>query len=301
MKTGFIGIGRMGGHMAKHILAAGFDLTVHDIRKEAAAGLLEKGARWADTPKIMAESCDLVITSLPAPKEMQDVVYGPNGLMEGWKAGDIYVDMTTNSPAIVRQVAKDALAKGVTVLDAPVTGGTMGAEGGTLAIIVGGEKNGLEKIHKVLEAMGTKIYHAGDVGCGNIAKLVNNVISITANSIMAEAFVLGVKAGVDPQILWEVATTGTANNWDLARYPQHVFKGNFEPGFRLSLASKDMGLAIQLGREYGIPLTVAAAADQVFMAAKARGLGDKDIYAIFQYMESLSGVEVRTTGQSPTG
>jgi 3-hydroxyisobutyrate dehydrogenase-like beta-hydroxyacid dehydrogenase len=297
MNIGFIGIGRMGGHMSGHILEAGYDLTVHDIRKEAASHLLEKGAKWADTPSAVAETCDLVFTSLPAPKEMQEVVYGSNGLMEGWKDGDIYVDMTTNSPAILRQVAGDALVKGVTVLDAPVTGGTMGAETGTLAIIVGGEKTSLEKIHKVLEAMGTKIYHAGDVGCGNIAKLVNNVISITANSIMAEAFVLGVKAGVNPQILWEVATTGTANNWDLARYPQRVFQGNFEPGFRLSLASKDMGLAIQLGREYGVPLSVAAAVDQVFLAAKASGLGDKDIYAVFQYIENLSGVQVRTTQQ----
>jgi 3-hydroxyisobutyrate dehydrogenase-like beta-hydroxyacid dehydrogenase len=294
MKIGFIGLGRMGGHMSRHILEAGFDLTVHDIRKEAASDLPVKGAKWADTPRAMAETCDLIITSLPSPKEMQEVVYGLNGLMAGWKAGDIYVDMTTNSPAIVRQVAKDALAKGVTVLDAPVTGGTMGAEAGSLAIIVGGEKAGLDKIRRVLEAMGTKIYHAGDAGSGNIAKLVNNVISITANSIMAEAFVLGVKAGVDPQILWEVATTGTANNWDLARYPQHVFQGNFEPGFRLSLASKDMGLAIQLGREYGVPLSVAAAVDQVFLAAKATGLGDRDIYSIFQYIENLSGVQVRT-------
>ncbi|MBN1189059.1 MAG: NAD(P)-dependent oxidoreductase [Dehalococcoidales bacterium] len=297
MKVGFIGLGRMGGHMAGHILEAGYNLTVNDIRKEAADGILKKGAKWADTPGDMAGQCELIITSLPSPKEMQEVVYGTNGLMQGWKEGDIYVDMTTNSPAIVRQVARDALAKGVKVLDAPVTGGTGGAENGTLAIIAGGDKSALDKIHKVFEAMGTIIYHAGEVGCGNIAKLVNNIISITANSIMAEAFVLGVKAGIDPQVLWEVSTTGTANNWDLARYPEHVFKGKFEPGFRLSLASKDMGLAVQLGREYGVPLSVAAAVDQVFLAAKASGLGDKDIYSVFEYIENLSGVKVRTGKQ----
>jgi 3-hydroxyisobutyrate dehydrogenase-like beta-hydroxyacid dehydrogenase len=297
MKVGFIGIGRMGRHMSRRILEAGYDLTVHDIEKEAADPLLAKGARWADSPKSMAQSCDVIITSLPTPIEMQEVVYGPNGLMKGWKAGDIYVDMTTNSPNIIRQVAKDALAKQVTVMDSPVTGGTIAAEKGTLAIIVGGEKACLEKIHKIYEAMGTKIYYAGDAGSGNIAKLVNNVISITANSIMAEAFVLGVKAGVDPQILWEVATTGTANNWDLARYPNSVFQGDFEPNFRLSLASKDVGLAIQLGRQYGVPLSVAAAVDQEFLAAKAAGLGDKDIYSIFQYIENLAGVKVRTRKQ----
>jgi 3-hydroxyisobutyrate dehydrogenase-like beta-hydroxyacid dehydrogenase len=295
MKVGFIGIGRMGRHMSRCILEAGYDLTVHDLRKEAAAHLLEKGAKWADTPRAMSEACDIVISSLPSPVEVQEVVYGADGLMEGWKAGDIYVDMSTDSPDFIRQLAKDAKAKGVTVLDAPVTGGTQGAEEGNLAIIVGGDKASLEKIRPILQAMGKKIYHAGDAGSGNIAKLVNNVITITTNSIMAEAFVLGVKAGVDPQILWEVATTGTANNWDLQQYPDSVFQGNFEPGFRLSLASKDVGLFIQLGRKYGVPLLVAAAVDQSFLEAKAAGLGDKHLHAIFQYLENLVGVQVRTT------
>jgi len=137
----------------------------------------------------------------------------------------------------------------------------------------------------------------GGVGSGTVAKLVNNVISITSNAIMAEAFVMGVKAGVDPQMLFEVATTGTANNWDLEKYPNSVFKGNFEPGFRLSLASKDVGLAIQLGRKLGVPLHVAAAVDQSYRAAEAAGYGDKQLYAIFQYLEDLVGVQVRTTNK----
>jgi 3-hydroxyisobutyrate dehydrogenase-like beta-hydroxyacid dehydrogenase len=241
MKVGFIGTGRMGKNMAGHILEGGYDLMVHDLRKEAAASLLEKGARWADNPKLMAESCELVISSLPSPVEVREVVYGEKGLMGGWKRGDIYVDMTTNSPSVIRQIAKDAQTKGVAVLDAPVTGGTEGAEKGTLVIIVGGDKSQADRVRGVLQTMGNKIVHAGDVGCGNTAKLVNNIISLTANAIMAEAFVLGVKAGVDPQTLWQVASTGTANNWDLQRYPQLVMKGNFEPGFRLSLGSKDVG------------------------------------------------------------
>ncbi len=295
MKVGFIGIGRMGSHMSGWILKAGYDLTVHDLRKEAAADLLEKGAKWADTPRAVSETCDLVISSLPSPVEVQQVVYGDNGLMEGWKEGDIYVDMTTNSPDVVLQLAKDAGNKGVTFLDSPVTGGSKGAEEGNLVFIVGGEKAGLEKIDGILKTMGHKIYHVGDVGSGTIAKLVNNVISITINAIMAEAFVLGVKAGIDPQILFEVATSGTANNWDLEKYPDSVFQGNFEPGFRLSLASKDVGLAVQLGRKLGVPLSVAAAVDQSFLAAKAAGYGDKHLYSIFEYLENLVGVQVRTT------
>jgi 2-hydroxymethylglutarate dehydrogenase len=298
MKTGFIGLGRMGSHMARHILQAGFDLTVYDIRQEAAMPLIEKGARWAGSPRAVAENCQVVLTSLPSPVEVREVVYGADGLMEGWKAGDIYVDMSTGSADMIRQVAKDAMARGVTVLDAPVTGGTEGAEKGTLVIIVGGDQAAAARVEEVFRAMGTKIYYAGGVGSGTIAKLVNNVISLTSNAIMAEAFVLGVKAGVDPQVLWQVATTGTANNWDLQRYPQFVMKGNFEPGFRLSLGCKDVGLAVQLGREIGVPMAIAATVEQSFLRAQTAGLGDKSVYAIIQYLEQLVGVEVRSADKS---
>jgi 3-hydroxyisobutyrate dehydrogenase-like beta-hydroxyacid dehydrogenase len=295
MEIGFIGIGRMGSRMARHILEAGYDLTVNDLRKEAAVHLLEKGAKWVDTPRAMAETCDIVFSSLPSPEEVQIVVYGMDGLIEGWKAGDIYADMSTNSHDLVIKMAQDAVKKGVAVLDAPVTGGTKGAEEANLVFIVGGEKAALEKIEGILYTMGKKIYHVGDTGSGTVAKLVNNVISITSNAIMAEAFVLGVKAGVDPQMLYEVAVSGTANNWDLEKYPDSVFIGNFEPGFRLSLASKDVGLALQLGRKLGVPLPVAAAVDQSYLAAKAAGFGDKQLYSIFEYLENLVGVRVRTT------
>ena len=140
MNIGFIGTGQMGNHMSRRLLEAGYDLAVHDLIKEAAQPLLEKGARWMDTPKTMAESCDVVLTSLPGPPEVEAVVYGKNGLMAGWKKGDIYIDLSTNSPTTIRQVAEDAKAKGVTVLDAPVSGGVQGAEAGTLAIMVGGKE-----------------------------------------------------------------------------------------------------------------------------------------------------------------
>ena len=281
--------------MADYILKAGYDLTVHDLNKEAATPLLKNGAGWADSPGAVSEQCDIVISSLPTPAEVEQVVYGPLGLMEGWKAGDIYIDTTTSSPDLALRIAADARSKSVMFLDAPVTGGTKGAEEGNLIFIVGGEKAGLEKIEAVLRTMGNKSYHVGDAGSGTVAKLVNNVISITSSAIMAEAFVLGVKAGIDPQILYEVASSGTANNWDLQRYPGSVFKGKFDGGFRLNLASKDVGLAVQLGRKLGVPLSVAAAVDQSYLAAKAAGFGEKHVYSIFQYLENLVGVEVRTT------
>ena len=294
MKVGFIGIGQMGGPMSRHLLEAGYDLTVHDLRKDAAKHLLDKGAKWADTPKAIAESCDVVISCLPTPIQVQEVVYGARGLMAGWEKGDIYVDMSTNSPTVIRQVAKDAKPMGVAVLDAPVTGGTQGAQEGTLSIMVGGDKISLEKIREILQAMGKRIFHVGDVGCGNIAKLVNNLISLTNNVINAQGFVLGVKAGIDPQILWEITTSGTANNWNLQQYPQTIFQGNFEPGFRLSLGFKDIGLAIQLGREYGVPLPVGAAAEQSLLEAKAAGFEDKSVDGFMLYLEKLVGVEVRS-------
>jgi 2-hydroxymethylglutarate dehydrogenase len=294
MNVGFIGIGQMGGPMSRHLLEAGYDLTVHDLRRDVVKYLLDKGAKWADTPKAVAETCDVVISCLPTPIQVQEVVYGAHGLMAGWKTGDIYVDMSTNSPTVIRQVAKDAKTMGVAVLDAPVTGGTRGAQEGTLSIMVGGDKIFLEKIREVLQAMGKKIFHVGDVGCGNIAKLVNNLISLTNNIINAQGFVLGVKAGIDPQVLWEITTSGTANNWNLQQYPLTVFQGNFKPGFRLSLAFKDIGLAIQLGREYGVPLFVGAAVEQSLQEAKAAGFEDKNVDGFMLYLEKLVGVEVRS-------
>jgi len=295
MEVGFIGIGQMGGRMSRRILEAGHALTVYDLRKDAAKPLLDKGAKWAGTPKAATETCRVIISCLPTPINVQEIVYGSNGLLAGWKKGDIYVDMSTNSPTVIRQVAKDAKAAGVGVLDAPVTGGTRGAQDGTLAIMVGGDKRYLEEVRQILQAMGKKIVHVGDVGCGNIAKLVNNLISLTSNTICAEAFVLGVKAGIDPQTLWEITVSGTANNWNLQQYPETVFKGNFEPGFKLSLGAKDLGLALQLGREYGVPLFVGAAAEQSFTEAKAAGFEDKSVDSVVLYLERLTGVEVRSS------
>jgi len=259
MDIGFIGIGQMGKHMSKRILDAGYNLTVLDLNKDAATHLLEAGAKWGNTPRVIAESCQMVITSLPTPQDVEQVVYGPEGLKSGWKTGDIYIDMSTNSPSTVRRIAEDAKSMGVGVLDAPVSGGTKGAEMGTLTIIVGGDPATLEKARKVLETMGKNIFPVGDVGCGNIAKLINNMIALTCSSISAEGFVLGVKAGIDPQVLWDIINTSTGSNWALQQYTSGVLQGDFKPLYRLSLGCKDIGLAMEMGKEYRIPLPVASA------------------------------------------
>jgi 3-hydroxyisobutyrate dehydrogenase len=295
MKVGFIGIGNMGKHMSRRVQQAGYDLIVHDLRREAAQHLLDEGAVWRDTPRGVAESCQVVLSCLPGPADVEKVVYGTNGLLSGWKRGDIYVDMSTNSPTTIRRIAEDARNRGAAVLDAPVSGGVPGAEAGTLAIMIGGDLNSLEAVRKVLEAIGSSIFHVGDVGCGNIAKLVNNLISLTCNAITSEGFVLGVKAGIDAQKLWEVITASTGNNWCVQQYPKAVFKGNFEPGFRLSLASKDLGLAVSLGREYGVPLPVGAAVEQSLLEAKAAGFGEKAVESTLLRLEEMVGVQVRSS------
>jgi 2-hydroxymethylglutarate dehydrogenase len=293
MNIGFIGIGQMGKHMAKHILDAGYNLTVLDLNKAAATHLLEAGAKWCDTPKAMAESCQMVITSLPTPQDVEQVVYGPNGLKSGWKDGDIYVDMSTNSPSVIRRIAEDARTIGVEVLDAPVSGGTKGAEMGTLTIIVGGNSATLERARKVLETMGQKIFPVGDVGCGNIAKLINNMIALTCSSISAEGFVLGVKAGIDPQILWDIINTSTGSNWALQQYTSGVLQGDFTPYYRLSLGRKDIGLATDMGKEYEVPLPVASMVEQKLVEATAAGLGDKHVDAVILRLEELTGAKAR--------
>jgi 2-hydroxymethylglutarate dehydrogenase len=294
MKIGFIGIGQMGRHMARRILEAGYDLTVYDVNKQAAAPLLAKGAQWGNSPAAMAESCEVIFTSLPTPKIIEEVVYGKNGLSRGWKKGDIYVDMSTNSPALMKKIAADAKKKDVAVLDAPVSGGTKGAEAGTLTIMVGGEATVLKKVNSLLSTMGQRIFHVGDIGCGNVAKLVNNMISLACNSISAEGFVLGTKAGIDPQTLLDIISTSTGDNWCLRQYPKTTFQGNFEPGFKIGLAYKDIGLALDLGKDYEVPLPIGIAIKKDLEETMAAGLTDKGVDAVILPLEKAAGVKVRT-------
>jgi 2-hydroxymethylglutarate dehydrogenase len=293
MKIGFIGIGQMGRHMSRRILEAGYNLTVYDTIKEAAVPLLEKGAKWANTPREMAEACEAIFSSLPTPPIIEEVVYGDSGLSRGWKKGDIFVDMSTNSPSVIRKIAQDAVKKGVAVLDAPVSGGTKGAEAGTLTIMVGGDAAALKGVEKILLTMGQKVVRVGDIGCGNVAKLVNNLISLAINSISAEGFALGVKAGIDPQMLLDIISTSTGENWCVKQYPKTTFIGNFEPGFKISLAYKDIGLALGLGQEYGVPLPVGVAVKKDLEDTIAAGYIDKGVDAVILPLEKAAGVKVR--------
>jgi 2-hydroxymethylglutarate dehydrogenase len=295
VKIGFIGIGQMGKHMSRHILEAGYQVVVHDLNRTAAAPLIKKGAKWADSPESVAKLCRVVITSLPEPKDVERVIYGKNGLMQGWRPSDIYIDMSTNSPSVIRRIAADAATRGVSVLDAPVSGGVKGAAAGTMTIMVGGEAASLKKVRKVLEAMGQRIFPVGPVGCGNVVKLVNNLISLECNSASAEGFTLGLKAGIDPALLLEIIKVSTGDNWCARQYPNTVFKGNFEPGFKISLAYKDIKLALGLGKENGVPLPVGVAVKNDLEDTIAAGFQDKDVNAVILPRENAAGVKVRST------
>jgi 3-hydroxyisobutyrate dehydrogenase-like beta-hydroxyacid dehydrogenase len=297
MKLGFIGIGQMGRHMSRRLVEAGHTVTIYDVNRAAAEEVLARGAVWADSPKAVAGASDIVISSLPKPQNVSDMVFGENGLSQGWKRGDIYIDMSTNSPTTVREVHAAGAKAGVGVLDAPVSGGTAGAESGSLTIMVGGDEATLAKARPVLEVLGPKIIRTGDIGCGNIAKLVNNLISLACTSITSEGFVLGVKAGIDPTVMLDILSASTGDNWPARQYPASTFKGNFEPGFRLSLAYKDINLALGLGEEYHVPLPVGSKVRESLEAAINAGYADKSVDAIILPYEEATGTVVRVARQ----
>jgi 3-hydroxyisobutyrate dehydrogenase len=297
MRVGFIGLGNMGGPMASHILAAGHALTVYDTRREAAKPHLEKGAKWADSPMAVAAASEIVFTSLPGPKEVEAVALGEGGLMQGAEPGMIYIDLSTNSPTLIRRIHEVYHQRGLQVLDAPVSGGPIGAQQATLAVMVGGDRAVYERVKPVLDAIGNKVSYVGGIGCGAIAKLVHNMIGICTQAILAEGLTLGVKAGVEPEALRKAIADGAVGQGLMLNYmvPNVIFKGDFDTvRFALRLARKDIGLASELGREFEVPLKVANLVEQDLIEAMAKGWGDRDSTVPFQMQEERAGVKVRT-------
>jgi 3-hydroxyisobutyrate dehydrogenase len=294
MKVGFIGTGNMGRPMATNLIKAGHPLTVHDLRREAASQLLEMGARWAETPREVAEQSEVVFTSLPGPREVEAVALGEQGILSGATSGSLYVDLSTNSPTLMRRIYQAFKGKGVAVLDAPVSGGPYGAATRDLAIMVGGDREAYDCIKPVLDAMGDKVVYCGPIGSGSVCKIVNNLISLGVAVLLAEALTLGVKAGVDMKTLFEVISR--SSGWTRrmeSRFTRFLFKGNFTPGFALALATKDIGLATELGRELGVPMEVSNLVHQRFIEAIGRGWGERDSDAIVLLQEERTGVQLR--------
>jgi len=298
MRIGFIGLGNMGGPMALNLIKAGHTLIVHDVRRDAAAPHLERGAKWAESPKAAARESELILSSLPGPKEVEAVALGADGIIHGAVPGTIYADLSTGSPTVMRRLHAAFKDKGVHVLDAPVSGGVWGAQRGSLQVMVGGDEAIYNEVKGVLTAVGDKVGYMGPIGAGTIAKLVHNMISITTRQIVAEGFTLGVKAGVAPEALLE-AIRGASFGQGLLlsqMIPNVVFKGEFDTvRFACKLARKDIGLATELAREYDVPMPMAALGEQVMVEALARGWGDKDSTSPWMLQEEAAAVTVRAT------
>lgn len=294
MKLGFIGLGAMGKPMAQNLLKAGFDLTVYDVNNEAVELLVQVGAKKGATPKDVAVASDIVITMLPNFHIVNMVMQGNSGILAGAKQGMTLIDMSSVSPTQTRQLAPLAEEKGIAYLDAPVSGGVAGAEKGILTIMVGGPEAIVKKMMPVLQALGKKIYHVGSVGSGDAMKIVNNLLLGINMAALSEALVLGAKAGLDPQMMREIIGTSSGGSYALeAKMPNFILKGNFEPGFAIDLQYKDLELAVQTGKDLGMPLFMGNLAQQIFEQARTSGLGKKDISAVIQIWEKLNDTQVR--------
>ena len=294
MKIGFIGTGNMGNPMAANLIRGGHQLTVHDLRPQAATNLLELGASWADTPRDAVSGNELVFTSLPVPRDVEAVVLGENGILEGANRGLIYADLSTNSPTVIRRIHQVCAEKGVIVLDAPVSGGVYGAAAGTLAVMVGGDERVFRRIKPALDAIGRHVVYCGPIGNGAVCKICNNLLSMGTGVLLAEALTLGVKAGVDLAVLADVIANSSGSCRRLTeKHPRFLFKGNFEPGFATALAAKDVRLATDLGREYGIPMELSNLIDQRHVEAMHRGWGPEDSDAVARIQEEKAGVQLR--------
>jgi 3-hydroxyisobutyrate dehydrogenase len=299
MKVGFIGIGVMGHAMALNLLKAGHDVTIYARHPEKAEvqAVLKAGAHQAPSVREIAHASEIVITMVPNSPQVEEVVTGDNGIFAGAHKGLIIIDMSTISPTVSRALAQQASEKGLHFLDAPVSGGSQGAKNGTLTIMVGGEKEIFDKAFPVLAAMGKKenIVHVGPNGAGEIVKIVNNMLTGTIAASIAEALVLGVKAGADVETMARIIGTSTGASWQLAnQFPLKAFNGSFQPGFMTNLLHKDLSLALDLAAENEVPVAMTTLARQLYERAQAEGYGTDDYTSILRVLEENAGVEVRT-------
>lgn len=292
MKVGFIGLGTMGGAMALNLRKANFDLVVHDLRADIAKPVLDAGATWADSVATLGKTVDVVLTSLPGPREAEAV---GKELMASLKRGSVWFDLTTNSPTVVRSLSARCAEHGITMLDAPVSGGPHGAKSGKMALLVGGDEKTFNDKRKVLDAIGDQVIYIGPVGAGTVAKLVHNCAGYAIQTALAEVFTVGVKAGVDPLALWAAVrqcSLGRQRTFD--RLGRQFLQGSFDPpDFALKLALKDVTLATELGRELGVPMRVANLAHADMTEALNRGWADRDSRISMLLQEERAGVDIK--------
>jgi 3-hydroxyisobutyrate dehydrogenase len=300
MRVGFIGVGNIGNPMASQLLKAGHTLVVHDLRPDAAASLLAAGATWAESPQAVAQQCEVVATCLPGPADMELVALGPEGILAGIQPGALYIDHTSNAPTLVQRVHACFQARGVEMLDAPVSGGMEGAQTRDLLVMVGGARATFERAKPLLEALAKRVMYTGEIGCGCICKLMHNCAVFTLDQIMAECWTTGVKAGVAPETLVEVFTQAALGHMMnlKVRLPDTYLRGDFTARFALKLAHKDVSLATALGREYHVPMRLATLCEQDLMQAMVRGWAEQDASVVLTLQEERAKTQVRLPGEA---
>ena len=298
-KIGFIGCGLMGKSMALNLVKAGYPVTVYDLKPEPVAELVAAGATTADSPRKVAEKSEVVITMLTSSPHVEQVMFGAEGVLKGLSAGGNIIDMSTIDPIVTRQVAAAAAEKGIKMLDAPVSGAPLKAADGTLSIMVGGQKEVFEECLEILQVMGEKIVHAGDIGMGEVVKLANNLVGAICGIAVSEGFLFGTRLGADPKTLFEVISASAGNCWFLQTrvpypdvIPESPANNDFAPGFTIDLMAKDLGLILSAADATKTPLPVGSLTQQLLLAAKASGLGQKDWSVVSKIVRRLAGEDV---------
>jgi 2-hydroxy-3-oxopropionate reductase len=292
VKLGYIGLGLMGKPMAHNLLKAGFPLVVHNRSRGAVQELVKAGAQEAHSPREVAEQVEIVFTNLPDSPDVEQVALGPEGLVEGAHADLVFVDHSTIKPATSRRIAEELGKAGVLALDAPVSGGDIGAQQGTLAIMVGGDAGALERARPALEAEGKAITHIGGPGAGQVAKCCNQIMVAAQMTALGELLIFARKAGVDPERVVAAIRGGAAGCWTLDNKPGKLFAGDRGPGFKAYMQAKDLGIVMDTARQYGMPLPAAAANTQLFNAMLQMGMADLDNSAVVGVLEALAGAEL---------
>ena len=295
-KVGFIGLGIMGRPMAENLIGAGHELVLYNRTREKAEELAGDNATVAGSPREVAEQSDIIITMLPDSPQVEEVLAGEDGVLEGLREGALIVDMSTISPVVTKELAEEAGERGASMLDAPVSGGDIGAIEGTLSIMVGGEEADFERAKSLFEAMGKTITHVGESGAGQVVKAANQIVVALTIEAVSEALVLGSKAGVSPAKILDVLGGGLAGNKVMEAKREKMLGHSFDPGFRIELHHKDLGIALAAGREYGVALPVTAVVDQMLETLKAKGRGDRDHSALLTLIEDSSGHEIGDGG-----
>ncbi|MGQ9583887.1 MAG: 2-hydroxy-3-oxopropionate reductase [Anaerolineae bacterium] len=294
--VGFIGLGIMGRPMARRLLAAGYPLVVHNRSKPPVEELVALGARRGTSPKDVAAQSQVIITMLPDSPDVEQVALGPRGIMEGIRPGSVYVDMSTISPRVAVKVAEAGKEKGARVLDAPVSGGDVGAQQGTLSIMVGGDEETFQQVLPIFQVLGKNVTLCGPHGAGQMVKVCNQILVGVTLAGVAEALVLGAKAGVDPAKIVQVLGAGLARCGVLENRGQRIIQRDFEPGFRCRLHYKDMRIAVSAGQDYGVPLLVTPVVHEMFKRLVVAGQGELDHSGLIRVIEELAGLEVRAFG-----